>query len=382
MKVGFIMNNHYPRLGGMEYAVHNLVVALNKLRDVKATVSCATLPETPNNFQYPYDCYRSKSFWLFTPWLLNQNRLQMINKEQIDILHGPMLHGGGHIALKLGQSKNLPVIAHSRGADVQLVPDINYGAQLYPKLNKKLIETIKYSDKLIAVSQINKENMLELGAKPENIEIIHNGILINKINAIQFKDKRKEHNISEEDFLLISVGRNSQVKRMELLFEALQKLKDYKNIKCVCVGPESNLGTLAVKYNIIDKIILPGKIPKTHSLSMNPPYPDLVNWYKSSNVYISTSYVEAFSGAATDALACGIPIVIGQKHGVEDVIVKGRSGWVMPKETPQSLADLILYLYQKRDSIKQNDKDIKTSVEHLTWENIANKTKQVYNTVL
>ncbi|WP_104736311.1 glycosyltransferase family 4 protein [Hanstruepera ponticola] len=382
MRVGFIMNNHYPRLGGMEYAVHNLVLSLNNLNDVTASVACATLPEVPKDFEYPYNCYRSKSFWRFTPWLLKQNRLKMINEEKVNVLHGPMLHGGGFTAVKLGKTKGLPVIAHSRGADVQVVEEIDYGAQLYPDLMKKLKYTIKNSDKLIAVSQINKQNMVDLGADPNKIEVIHNGILIDKIKEINFINQRPSHNLSEEDFVLISVGRNSSVKRMDLLFQALQKLKAVKKIKCVCVGPETNLAELASKYDVTDKIVLPGRIPKSNADNLNPPYADLINWYRSSDLYITTSYVEAFSGAATDALACGLPIIIGQKHGVSDVIEKNKTGWIMTKETPGELADLIMHLYEEREYLKTIKTDIKKSVSQLTWTNIAVQTRAVYKSVV
>ena len=138
---------------------------------------------------------------------------------------------------------------------------------------------------------------------------------------------------------------------MELLFETLKKLKDYKDIKCLCIGPEENLGQLAEKYDVVDKVVLTGRIPKKNSFDMIQPYSDLINAYRSSNLYISTSYVESFGNAAADALACGIPIIVGKKHGIRDVILEGETGWTMPEETPDSLAELIIDLYKKREKL-------------------------------
>ena len=224
--------------------------------------------------------------------------------------------------------------------------------------------------------------MIELGANPNKIEVIHNGIQVDKINNIPYHNIRPELAFDEDDFVIVTVGRNRPVKRMELLFEALNKLKDYKKIKCVCVGPEENLGQLAEKYNILDKVILIGSIPAHMDSNSQPPYPDLINTYRSANAYISTSYVESFGSAAADALACGVPIIIGEKHGVKDIILPNETGWVMPKETPESLAELILNLYEKREKLLSKKQVIKESVSHLTWQNIAKQTENTYHSIL
>ena len=138
----------------------------------------------------------------------------------IHLLHGQMLHGGGYSALKLGNFFNLPVIAQSHGSDVQLVQEIGYGAQLN-ELNKiKISKVINQVDSLVAVSSINAENLIELGASIDKISVIHNGLHIDKINKIPFKNQRSKLKTTNEDFLMISVGRNKPVKRMKLLFKA------------------------------------------------------------------------------------------------------------------------------------------------------------------
>ncbi|RED47061.1 glycosyltransferase involved in cell wall biosynthesis [Winogradskyella eximia] len=378
VNVGVLTSNHYPRLGGMEIAVHNLVKNMQSMEGVSAAVACSTMPEVPKTFQYPYPCYRSKSFSVFTPFLFERNQLKMIKENNINVLHGPMLHGGGFEAVKLSKKLNIPAVVHSRGSDVQLVKEIGYGAQLEAGSLAKLKQAIKYSNQIIAVSEINKENLLELGADIGKISVIPNGILINEINNIPYQDFRTKYGLSQDDFVIITVGRNRPVKRMELLFEALEKLKDYKNIKCLCVGPKENLTTLASKYNVLDKLVLTGKIPKESNFNIMQPYAELINTFRSANLYISTSYVESFGNAAAEALACGIPIVVGQKHGVRDVVLEGETGWVMPKETPASLAELIIGLYEKRQSLSEKTEIIKASVSHLTWRNVAQQTVEVY----
>lgn len=382
LNIGFITGNHYPRIGGMEIAVHNLASNLHALEGITASVACKTMPEIPKAFQYPYPCYRAKSFSFLTNFLIERNQYKMIRENNVNILHGPMLHGGGFNSVRLANKLNIPAIAHSRGSDVQLVRKISYGEQLNAGSLKKIRYTIKHSHKILAVSHMNKAHIVDLGADPDKISVIPNGILIDAINGIPSNNLRPKYFLSPDDFVIITVGRNRPVKRMELLFEALKKLKSYKNIKCLCVGPKENLGELAAKYDIINKVVLTGKIPGISSLDEFPPYTELINAYRNSDLYISTSYVESFGNAAADALACGIPIIVGQKHGVRDIIKDGETGWVMTSETATSLAELILSLYEKREELRENKEEIKTSVAHLTWHNVANLTVDFYKSVV
>lgn len=382
INVGIITNNHYPRLGGMEIAVHNLVKYLHLIDGVSASVACSTMPEILKSFQYPYPCYRAKSFSFLTPYLFKRNQIKMIKENCINILHGPMLHGGGFDAVKLSEKLSIPAVVHSRGSDVQMVKEINYGAQLDEKSLKKIKFAIQHSNHIIAVSEINKKNLIELGAQNDKISVIPNGILINQINSIPFQDVRTKYGLSQDDFVLIAVGRNRPIKRMELLFEALNLLKSYKTIKCLCVGPKENLEALAKKYNVLNNVVITGEIPLKNDINQQQPYADLINAYRSANLYISTSYVESFGNAAAEALACGTPVIVGQKHGVRDIIIEEKTGWTMPQENANSLAELIISLYEKRESILKEKERIKESVSHLTWHNIAKQTVEVYKSAL
>ncbi len=382
INLGILTAHHYPRLGGMEYAIHFMANELHENKDIQVNVACNSLKGIPKDFHYNYNCYRSKSFSYLTPWLFKNNQDRMIKEQAINLLHGPMLHGGGYYCYNQSLKHNIPFVAHSRGADVQIVKTINYGALLDDNLRQRIKVVVKHANHLIAVSQINKQNMMDLGADENKISVVHNGIQVEVINKIPFKNQRAFWSVDEDDFLLISVGRNKPVKRMELLFETLKKLKDYEKIKCICVGPIQDLQTLAKKYGILEKVIFTGQIPQNRNINMQPPYPNLINLYRASNIYVSTSYVESFGNAAAEALACGIPVIVGKKHGVRDIINEGETGWIMDHETPTYLADMILDLYHKKECIKNSQTMISQSVAHLTWGKVSEQLRHLYNRMI
>ncbi len=308
-----------------------------------------------------------------------KNREKMIRKEKIDILHGSMIHGGGAMALEMKKKIGIPIVVQSHGSDVQIVPEIGYGACLNTAGEKIVRNVIVNADHIVALSDFNKKLIVELGGQEDKISIIHNGILYNEIQEVPFISLRSEYNIDHEDFVLICVGRNRPVKRMELLFKALSLLGDNTPyIKFICVGPENNLYELVKKYKLHNCVILAGKKPDKITESTNFPFPELINLYRSSDLYVSTSFVESFGNAAADALACGIPILIGKNHGIRDIIRERETGWVMEEETPEELAEMILEISKQKEELAMKKKEISESVKHLTWENIAIELCNIY----
>ncbi len=382
INLGVLTAHHYPRLGGMEFAMHNFSNSLHQLAKVNVSLACNSLNGVPKDFHYDYNCYRSKRFSYLTPFLFKYNQEKMIREQSINILHGPMLHDGGYFCYQQKLKHNIPFVGQSHGADVQLVKEIGYGALLNETLKQRIVKVMRHANHLVAVSRINKENMIDIGAEEHKISVIPNGIEIEKINHIPFQSQRHSWGVEEEDFLIISVGRNKPVKRMGLLFQALQLLKEYKSIKCICVGPKQDLEKQIASYKLTSKVVLTGQIPKQLELGIDPPYHELINAYKSCNVYVSTSYVESFGMAAADALACGIPIIVGAKHGVQDILKPDQTGWAMEQESPEELAALILESYNKREQLKASSIQIKESVSHLNWTYIAKEYEQLFKRLI
>lgn len=385
MKIGIVADSIFPRLGGMEIATYNLAIAFSKLNGISASVAINTRPVQSIPFDYPFSFYPTKSLSYLTPLLRKRNIRKMIRKEKCDLLHGQMLHGGGALALEMAQKTGLPVLVSSRGADIQSVPEIGYGARLDPDMDGLIRRVLAGADKVLAVSTMNKKMILETGVPEEKVVVVSNGVLYEEIGVLPFEEKRASHNLSPDDFLLVTVGRNRPIKRMELLLKAMSLIKDSEpDLKCVCVGPEVNLLELIRAYGLENHFYLTGRIPKKfESLEdITLPFPDLINWYRASNLFVSISYFEAFQGAALDALACGVPVLLGKNNGVRDVITEGETGFTLFDETPEGLADLLVTIKGQKMKLTERRGDIRQSVSHLSWMNIAERLREIYSSLL
>ncbi len=384
IRVGIITGNHFPRLGGMEFIYHIKVKELNKIPNVKVAVACNEMPEIPKTYSYPYPVYRSKSFWIFTKYLNKKNIERMIIKEKINILHGAVLHGGGFEAVKIGKKYGLPVVAQCHGSDVQYIQEIGYGAQSNPNFIRKLSYVLKSADKILCVSNMNRELAIKIAGSDIDAIAINNGVPIEETRKVPYKECRKELGLKKEDFVVMTVGRNQPIKRMELLYSALSLLKDrYKDIKCISIGPKNNLSELTNKYKLENVVVLTGQIPKDLQTKYNmPPFPELINLYRTANLFISCSYIENFSTVVTEALSCGTPVLIGKRHGVVDIIDSGQTGFVLQNETPEGMADMLINLRSKKQELENQRDNIRRSTKYLTWEKNAELLRDMYYSLI
>jgi len=84
-----------------------------------------------------------------------------------------------------------------------------------------------------------------------------------------------------------------------------------------------------------------------------------------------------------EANLCGIPAVAADIGGSPEVIRHGRTGLLFPYQKPQAMADSILKLLQKPQSIKRLGKAAQLRVErHFTAERQAVRTLQLYQQIL
>lgn len=368
----------------MEFCNHFLAQSLDRLPDTTVTVACNTMPEVAKNFPYSYKIHRSKSFSILTPFLNQKNIEKMICKEKINILHGSMLHGGGFKAVNAGKKYGLPVVVQSHGSDVQCVPEIGYGARLRPDLERKIRHVLHHSNKVIAVSNMNQEMILAMGAKADKVTMVPNGVQYDEIGYIPYADMRSKFGLKLGDFVLITAGRNRPIKRMELLYRALAMVKqDAPAIKCVSVGPQEDLAEIAKTYRVQHAVILPGPIPKEYSGNfLSSPFMDLINLYRAGNLFVSVSYIEAFNMSALEAMACGTPVLVGKKQGIRDFIQEGETGFILKEESAENLAEMLVVLSKKRRELEKRREDIRNSVSHLTWDNTAKRLRDIYLSLL
>lgn len=210
----------------------------------------------------------------------------------------------------------------------------------------KYVERYIYKeyDKIICVSKaclnslnnwLNKDSIIELAS------VIYNGLNIKYIN------KKKSRLSNKHRF--ISIGSLTHQKGFDISIKALSELKS-KNWHYVILGegPErSNLMKLANKLNLSNKITFEGYQKR------------IDNYLLQSDIMIIPSRWESFGLVAIEALSYGIPLVVSDVPGINEVV---HNSPVCILSKPENIYDMALSL---ENSIKLLDKHLNIKEEAL-----------------
>ncbi|MCW5318908.1 MULTISPECIES: glycosyltransferase [unclassified Nostoc] len=149
---------------------------------------------------------------------------------------------------------------------------------------------------------------------------------------------RKSQNLSEDDFILLNVGRLHHKKGLDLLPQALAPLQ-HLNWRMIFVGGDDDGTKAKLKQqfqaaNLSDRVMFlescePKKLPAI---------------YSAANLFVLPSRHENFGNVVVESLTCGCPVLISDKVGLHDEVAEGGVGWVRSRvasEWTEAIGELI-----------------------------------------
>ncbi len=83
------------------------------------------------------------------------------------------------------------------------------------------------------------------------------------------------------------------------------------------------------------------------------------------------SYYERFGLVGLESLFCGTPGVATDTGDLKNIIIQGETGYVVPDNSPQQLADKINLILSRPEPDEEATLKIRASVSRLSWANIA-----------
>ena len=244
-----------------------------------------------------------------------------------------------------------------------------------------LVEKITYScaTKILPNSIGLKEIIVENKFTNANkLKVIANGSS-NGIDCIHydaslfFEDEKislKENlGISSKDFVFIFVGRLVGDKGINELVKSFKRLStDVENVKLLLVGPfENNLDPL--KKNTIEEIDSNNKIIAVGAQKDVRPY------FAIANVLVFPSYREGFPNVVMQAGAMGLPSIVTNINGCNEIILEGENGLIIPMKNAELLYQAMIKILNEKDeyrimSQKSRDLIVKRYEQKYVWEQL------------
>jgi glycosyltransferase involved in cell wall biosynthesis len=85
------------------------------------------------------------------------------------------------------------------------------------------------------------------------------------------------------------------------------------------------------------------------------------------------SIVEGRALVQQEAMACGLPLIVTRNAGGEDLIVEGKTGFLVPTGAPAAIAEKIVWFLQHRPQLPAMSAAARAKAAELTWPEYGEK---------
>lgn len=218
-----------------------------------------------------------------------------------------------------------------------------------------------------------KNDLINYKITNKPLEVIGNGN-VNGIDTEKFslkhfdektkKNKREQLGIKENDFVFLFAGRMVKDKGINELIDAFLKIDEaYNNVKLLILGVfEDELDPVK---SATKKAILNNKnIITTDWVDDVRPYMAI------SNILTFPSYREGFPNVVIQAGAMGLPAIVTDINGSNEIIIEGENGTIIPSKNASELYNKMLLAYNKElsfDSLKCRQLIVSRYEQQFLW---------------
>ncbi|MFN7926628.1 MAG: glycosyltransferase [Blastocatellia bacterium] len=265
-------------------------------------------------------------------WMASGSLATVRQVLPFDVIDAHFVYPDGWAAVQIGRKLNRPVVVSARGSDVARNKHLSH-------IRPLLSEVMRGATQLIAVSEELRADFIELGAAPENIHVIPNGIDTQTFHPQSRAAACQALGLHPDDNWLLCVGRLDQNKGQWLILEALKKIGlntlQQRRIKLALIGEGEDRETLEATSRaagLNDIVHFAGQL-----------HPEKIcTWYNAAKVKILASRREGSPNVVLEALACGTPVVASRAGRNEIVIHPGKQGFLFPTEDADALQAALL----------------------------------------
>lgn len=383
MKILMLTWEYPPRIvGGIARVVHDLSHKLVKNgHDVTVvTYKEGDTPEFEND--KGVKVYRVENYMIkpnnFTDWIMQLNftltakATQIINEQgKFDCIHA---HDWlvAYSAKTLKDSFQIPIVSTIHATEAGRNSGIYDDVQRYINDTEWLL-TYESTEVIVNSNYMKCELQRLFGLPFEKINVIPNGININNFNGItKDYDFRRKYAMDNEKIILY-IGRLVYEKGVQHLISAMPKIiNGYNDTKLIIGGKGGMYDELreqAKNLGIENKVYFTGYLSSKEVQKM----------YKCADIAVFPSTYEPFGIVALEAMLAGVPTVVSDIGGLNEIVDHGINGMKSYAGNSNSIADSVLALLYNHQLCNNIVKNAKTKVkQEFNWNKIAQDTFFTY----
>ena len=383
MKILMLTWEYPPRIvGGIARVVHDLSKRLIKDGHEVTVITYrdGNVPEYEND--KGVEVYRVDNYMIhpnnFIDWIMQLNfnmiakATEVINKEGgFDVIHAhDWLVANAAKALK--NAFDIPIVATIHATEAGRNSGIHDDTQRYINDTEWLL-TYEATEVIVNSNYMKNHVQGLFGLPFDKINVIPNGINLTNFNGVDRDyDFRRQYAMDNEKIILY-VGRLVYEKGVQHLISAMPKiLENYHDAKLIIAGKGGMLDELkgqAEAMGLSNKVYFTGYLNSKQVQKM----------YKCADVAVFPSTYEPFGIVALEAMLAGVPTVVSDIGGLNEIVDHGVNGMKSYAGNSNSIADSVISLLYDKQLATNISKKAKQKVkEEFNWNKIAQDTHYIY----
>lgn len=245
---------------------------------------------------------------------------ELISAAAPDVVHSHSPLTLGFLARRRASRSEVPVVYTNHYLPAN--------ATTRPGGGSRLLETAFYSwivgyanrcDYVTAPTATALEELRSRGIR------VRSGVVSNGVDTAIFAPGpapariRERYGIRHDQPVILSVGRLSGEKRVDVLIEAASLLSGAAQLVIAGSGPGGGaLRELAARLGVAGRVAFAGHVPDA----------DLAGLYRAADVFAIASEAELQSLATMEAMASGLPVVAAQAYALPELVTHGGNGFL------------------------------------------------------
>lgn len=226
---------------------------------------------------------------------------------------------------------------------------IEKGALWNEQSMRRYQRELELADAFLAPSVFVQDSLSFTGISSDKIFIVPYG-------ANLHSEIERPTPLSNDPISFLFVGRVSANKGIPLLVEALR-----------LIPPDQVRLTITGQYDPRSWFVREAKNMQNVRFTGIVLPQEMKEIYEQADVFVLPSFAEGMSLAGLEAMACALPIICTTNTGVNDYVVDGESGFVIPAGDPDALVEKLQWCIAHRDRLVAMGNAAREAVRGLTW---------------
>ncbi|MFZ5998712.1 MAG: glycosyltransferase [Nitrospirota bacterium] len=351
----------------MEEVIHNISMAM-LAQQCEPYVFAPYVRGADNRTSVPYKVlrYQRPSSRRFGVRQLLVPLLWYHFRYRFDVLHCHSVYPPGYVGVTFHRITGVPLVITPHGGDIKVNAE---GYIINRRISARVHKTFSSAQAVTALSSDVRAKVLTLGARPERVHIIPNGVALN-----QYRPSEEEGH--RHDAYILYLGRLSKVKEIDILLHAFSKVSrkyPHVRLKIAGDGKEMNaLKALADELGIAERTDFLGIVRGQEKIRL----------LQSALFFVCPRVINNIGLSNLEALASGLPVITSKASEVSSIIRDGESGFLIDPGDVEQLAERIALLVKDEPLRQQMSEGAINAAARFDWVHITEKYLNAYKSLL